>query len=145
MWRSVMELSALGYYHHLELVTNKRKTGCEIELEDNKNRTYKYYHAYRQLQHIFFYIYHMFRNKMKNISQDCMKTFRNNMQYCGSTLLCGLGKKHKFIDSWIQGFEVFSTHTNLLFDGNQILWISLPTLTMKRISWTIVLSQYVKI
>ena len=43
------------------------------------------------------------------------------------------GKKVKFVDSWICGFEVFIKHINgnLLFVGNQILWFYLSMKTMK--------------
>ena len=40
----------------------------------------------------------------------------------------GLGKKYKFVDSWIHAFEVFCIHINeiFLFVGNQISWFGLP-------------------
>ena len=49
------------------------------------------------------------------------------------TNIRGLGKKHKFVDSLICGFEVFSIYINgnLLFVENQISWFGLPTKTTK--------------
>ena len=65
------------------------------------------------------------------------------IHYSERTLIRGLGKKHKFLDSWIRGFMVFSIHFkgNLLW--NQISWFCLPMKTSKiGTSRTIVLSQY---
>ena len=57
----------------------------------------------------------------------------------------GLGKEHKFTDSWIHGFKVSSIliKGNLLYIWNQISWFGLTTKTMKiGTPRTIVLSQY---
>ena len=51
--------------------------------------------------------------------------------YSESTLICGLGKKHKSVDSWIHGLDVFRKHIsgNLLFIRKQISWLGLLTQT----------------
>ena len=58
-----------------------------------------------------------------------------NVNYCESTLIRGLGKKHKFVDL---EFVVLRSHEIFLFVGNHISWFGLLTKTTNNSTFTVI-------